>query len=217
MISDCWDKDHKKRWNCCEIFNILDHYYGILSDINLDLFLSHPWNSKCCLREVHRSLANSNYTVWFDENHMGHDRDESMKKGIDAAKVVLVFADAPQDNMPPGHCYDQRQNCMFELEYAKLQNKTIITVLIGSVNNSYPPRQIVNANSYNLHRYSDKFQECVGGLKKIHVKFNEEYDSGDWTVAKEDFTEVMFETLDKQMGEVIKLLKSVNCNPRPFV
>jgi serine/threonine protein kinase len=213
MISDCWDIDPEKRWNSCRMFHILDSCYNKLAREKFDLFLSHPWNSKGCLRQVYRQLSRQNFTIWYDEENMGHDINNSMKKGIDSSKVVLVFADAPQDNIPPGHCYEQRDNCMFELEYAKQENKTIITILIGSVDSNNPPtiQQIDNPNSYKLEKYSKKFQKCIGGWELLHIKFDKVYASGNWDMNKDHITKEMIESLELQMKELYKLLKDVGC------
>lgn len=62
------------------------------------------------------------YKIWFDENEMGYNLDNSMKEGIDNSTVVLVCLDKK---------YEDSKNCMFELSEAKKRSKTIVTLGIN--------------------------------------------------------------------------------------
>jgi serine/threonine protein kinase len=121
MIDACWSTDRSERKSASECYSIVFHHQQIFTLTNFDIFFSHAWKNKPFLSHVYSELVKLGYKVWYDQNDMGHNLEQSMKDGIDSSKVVLVCANS---------LYQERQNCMYELREAHKKGKSIVTLAI---------------------------------------------------------------------------------------
>jgi serine/threonine protein kinase len=121
MIEACWSKDRALRLSAVECSSILQYSYDFLSKGQFDVFFSHAWTMKPLLSHVYYLLTRLGYRVWYDQNEMGHDMVQSMKQGIASSKVVIICL---------SKTFQKRENCMFELREAAVNNpKPIVTIV----------------------------------------------------------------------------------------
>jgi hypothetical protein len=90
MIQLCWDKERKSRLTAIECEARLRHCYEVLCSADFDIFLSHSWRDKPFLCHVYHLLTRQGCRVWYDQADMGLDLTESMIRGVENSKVVLV-------------------------------------------------------------------------------------------------------------------------------
>jgi len=95
-----------------------------------DIFLSHAWGTDDENRNNHervkilsKLLLNKGYSVWFDENEIIGNIDNSIMKGITNAQVVLVcltekycnkINNSVYHNSPNDNCYKEWNFCLFK-------------------------------------------------------------------------------------------------------
>jgi hypothetical protein len=95
-----------------------------------DIFLSHAWGTDDENRNNHQRvkllsklLLNKGYSVWFDENDIIGNIDNSIIKGISNAQVVLVcltekycdkINNSVYHNAPNDNCYKEWNFCLFK-------------------------------------------------------------------------------------------------------
>ena len=123
LISDCWHHDRRVRPQAIQAFYSLNHLFDTLSSQSYDIFFSHTWADKYLLRYVYAALVEAGYRVWYDENEMGWNLEESMRNGIAQSTVFLCCISSK---------YQKRPNCMFELKEtaSRYPNKKIISLLL---------------------------------------------------------------------------------------
>lgn len=121
IVISCCHVNRLERKTAMECYSILNHEHSIVQGQRFDLFFSHAWKNKPFLSHVYHLLVQGGYRIWYDQSDMGHDLEESMRKGISSSQAVLVCLNS---------VYLTRSNCLFELREAKKQNKPIITLLI---------------------------------------------------------------------------------------
>ncbi len=107
--------------------------------IEKKIFLSHAWgndslgrdNHERC-KELYNLLVDKGYSVWFDENDMKGNIDNSIIKGINNAKIILLcltekysnkINSAVNNNLPNDNCYK-------EWSYSLFKQKLIIPVIM---------------------------------------------------------------------------------------
>ena len=86
------------------------------------VFFSHDWGDKhhnhARVRRIYERLRDlSGLSVWFDEEHMRGDLDESMCKGIEASEVFAAFITEKYLQKVAGE--DLQDNCKKEFNVAK--------------------------------------------------------------------------------------------------
>jgi len=106
------------------------------------LFLSHTWTHAAdfaphdVVRIASRGLRDAGWQVWFDEDSMERDIDASIRDGIDASDVVVVFlTSAYISSVQRSHdsASAVRSNCYKEWCCACALGKTILPVLLENV------------------------------------------------------------------------------------
>ena len=90
LIKAAWDGDRKKRPTAIESYAITNFHYLFVSKKQVDIFFSHAWLSKPFLSHVYAELVSCGYRVWYDQNDMGHNIEQSMSDGIQDSKVVIA-------------------------------------------------------------------------------------------------------------------------------
>ena len=107
--------------------------------IEKKIFLSHAWgndslgrdNHERC-KELYNLLVDKGYSVWFDENDMKGNIDNSIIKGINNAKIILLcltekycnkINSAVNNNLPNDNCYK-------EWSYSLFKQKLIIPIIM---------------------------------------------------------------------------------------
>ena len=107
--------------------------------IEKKIFLSHAWgndslnrdNHERC-KELYNLLVDKGYSVWFDENDMKGNIDNSIMKGINNAKIILLcltekycnkINSAVNNNLPNDNCYK-------EWSYSLFKQKLIIPIIM---------------------------------------------------------------------------------------
>jgi serine/threonine protein kinase len=123
MLTCCWDKDRRTRKLAVECHALLSSVMNMYASGKFDLFFSHAWVSKPLLSHVYSLLFKAGYRVWYDQNDMGHNMEESMRQGIERSTVVVACV---------SRHYQTRPNCMFELKEATICNKPILLLSLES-------------------------------------------------------------------------------------
>jgi hypothetical protein len=129
LIQDCWHQDRNQRPQAVQVFYSLNRLYDTLSSQAYDIFFSHTWADKHVLRHVYAALVEAGYRVWYDENEMGWNLEESMRNGIAQSNVFLCCVNSK---------YQKRPNCMFELNETanRFSDKKIISLLLDPLKNN---------------------------------------------------------------------------------
>ena len=99
MLQSCWHVYRRVRKSAVECYAVLNHQ-------KYDSFFSHAWRSKPLLSRVYTQLISQGYRVWYDQNDMGYNLQESMRSGIANSTVVIACIDK---------VYQERPNCLFEI------------------------------------------------------------------------------------------------------
>lgn len=186
MLTACWDGDRSKRLTASEAYATLRHAYTTLSSDSFDIFLSHPWSTKPFLSHVFNYLTRMGYRVWYDQFNMGHDLRKSMEQGIARSHLMLVCVNKT---------YQERPNCMFELETAaqKYPDKKRITLVLE-------PDVFSWAN------------ESLSGLCELQIKrwfdLSKAIEAGDWESQDVPPTEEMQQKLTDLLKPLILTLRS---------
>jgi len=108
------------------------------------VFLSHAWGNDCLerdnherCRELYNKMKESGYSMWFDEKNMRGNIDNSIIKGINNSKVILIcltkkycdkINNAANNNLPNDNCYK-------EWSYSLFRQKIIIPIIMEPVMN----------------------------------------------------------------------------------
>ena len=121
MIKDCWSVDRRHRWHAAECLAVVEHALYNLSSGTFDIFCSHAWKNKPFVSNLYRMLTACGYKIWYDLVDMGNNIIDSMREGIEKSQVFLVVLNS---------LYQTRENCMFELTYARSLGKPVIAVII---------------------------------------------------------------------------------------
>ena len=95
-----------------------------------DIFISHAWGNDSLKRNNHersKEIANylikKNYNVWFDEYDIYGNIDNSIMKGINNAKIIIIcltkrYCDkinkAVNNNFLNDNCYKEWSYCLFK-------------------------------------------------------------------------------------------------------
>jgi DnaJ-class molecular chaperone/serine/threonine protein kinase len=187
MITSCWHNERTQRKFAIECMTMLSHEHELIQEGQFDIFFSHAWANKPFLSYIYRLLVKHGFRVWYDMNEMGHDLCESMIKGITNSKVVLVCLNS---------LYMNRENCLFELNEAKRQNKVILTLIIES------GVQYLQHEVTELCQLKRKFWIDVGAIAVLQ----------DWYNGKPIRSTLLTE-LNHNMEPLFHLLKKVSCLP----
>ena len=131
MMSNCWDKNRRRRLTALECYIILDQYYNTLTNARCDIFLSHLWSEKHYVRHIKHRLSSFGYRVWYDQDNMDHSLVDSMKGSIDNSKAVLVCLHRK---------YFKSANCMLELNHALSVGKSIFVLVTDTGVWDVPPK-----------------------------------------------------------------------------
>ena len=125
LIASCWQKEKSLRPDAKHCYEVLSEAYDIVSSKSKDIFFSYCWGNKLVLNYVINILTSRGYYLWFDENNMNQNLDDSMRDGIASSKVFLACISSQ---------YEKSKNCMFELEHVRTSHpdKTVITLVLES-------------------------------------------------------------------------------------
>lgn len=118
---------------------------------------------------------------------MGHNLDECMSKGIANSKVVVVCVNK---------IYQQRRNCMYELEVAKSNKSTIVTIVTDAEPVSWADEPVKEVCNFETNSYCDLSE--LAGL--------------DWD-AEDGPTDDMLDSIKNKIEGLRRLLKLHNCIP----
>eukprot|EP00286_Rhodomonas_abbreviata_P010778 CAMPEP_0181316764 /NCGR_PEP_ID=MMETSP1101-20121128/16071_1 /TAXON_ID=46948 /ORGANISM="Rhodomonas abbreviata, Strain Caron Lab Isolate" /LENGTH=411 /DNA_ID=CAMNT_0023424037 /DNA_START=17 /DNA_END=1252 /DNA_ORIENTATION=- len=98
-------------------------------------FLTHDWGvnedgsqNHERVKAIHKSLSKRGLRFWFDEVQMKGNIQDQMAAGIDNSKVVIVFVTQRYKDKVSGT--DNKDNCKLEFQYAQLQNKPMLAVVM---------------------------------------------------------------------------------------
>ena len=96
-----------------------------------EVFIAYSRADSDFARPINEALQKQGKNTWFDQEdiYSGSDHEEEIKKGIESAANFL-FVISPQSIESP--------DCIKEIEYARQQNKRIITILYKQV----PPEKL---------------------------------------------------------------------------
>jgi len=209
MIKALLDIDHNKRKTAQECYIILKASYDVYLRGEFDIFFSHPWEDKPFLKFIYRILCRLGYRVWYDKNEMGHRTDKSMATGILQSKTVIICVNTR---------YQASKACMFELEEARRQNKTVITLVVepgffprkqggvqvvGSAWADETLKRLCEVSTTLFAGDEEDDNKVPVGLATLAAKY-------DW---KDTVTESMLEELNGKMPPLLKLLRDVECFP----
>lgn len=128
---------------------------------NKDIFLSHAWGTDHENRNNHhrvkllsKQLISKGYSVWFDENDIIGNIDNSIIKGITNSQVVIVcltekycnkINNSVYHNSPNDNCYKEWNFCLFKqkkiipvimekkMEEVFLKNDGVIQMYLNNV------------------------------------------------------------------------------------
>ena len=108
------------------------------------IFLSHAWGLDCLerdnhtrCRELYTKMKESGYSMWFDEKNMRGNIDNSIIKGINNSKIILIcltkkycdkINNAANNNLPNDNCYK-------EWSYSLFRQKIIIPIIMEPIMN----------------------------------------------------------------------------------
>lgn len=85
-----------------------------------DVFLTHDWGldqaNHRFIRQINNSLKLLGLRTWFDDERMEGDTVEKMTRGIDNARLIVVFVTRRYMNKVDGE--NARDNCKLEFKYA---------------------------------------------------------------------------------------------------
>jgi hypothetical protein len=140
-------------------FAILNQYNLVLSCQSFDIFFSHAWVNKDFLSHVYHFLYFSGYRVWYDQNDMGYDLDNSMHTGIKNSQVTVVCLSRK---------YQSSHNCLKELKWAVNEGKPVIVLLLEKYdvgNNNWISDEIKEFCSLDNHMYVDLSFICALDFK----------------------------------------------------
>ena len=194
LIQKCWDGNRHNRPTAAECLATITHAHSILNSKEFDVFYSHRWGdekNKKFLTYVCFLLRREGYVTWFDVDHMGHNLEASMKEGIARSKVMVACVDSG---------YQGRPNCMLELRHARLDlspPKTVVTVITQP--------DIMTWGSPEL-------KSLCGVPANPVLDISESAALGGWD-ALDGPTDVMKERVEKEVRELVKMLKAVGCEP----
>jgi hypothetical protein len=103
------------------------------------LFISHTHrigedgvDAHACARILRTSLRSKGWTVWFDEDDLINNIDNSMVRGIDGADVVIVLLTkeyVEKVNLSAGR-NASNDNCLKEFQYAVHREKFVLPVVL---------------------------------------------------------------------------------------
>lgn len=145
-------------------------------------------NAKCChLFNLKRHLAHIHYTLSVYLQEMGHNIDECMKKGIANSKVVVLCVNKK---------YQQRRNCMYELEEAKAKESIIVTIVTDADPLSWAEDRVKEVCNFETNSYCDLSE--LGGL---------EWDAEDGP------SDATLDDLTLKVGALKNLLEQHDCIP----
>jgi hypothetical protein len=169
LLTKMWCSRREDRLSAFECFATLNYSATALESPSFDIFFSHAWNNKHCLAHVYHYLCCSGYKVWYDQNEMGYNLDHSMLKGIRNSKTVLVCL---------SRVYQERANCLKELEWAASEGKPIVLLLLESDVSSWISEKVLKVcNLSNMYvDISDSFthwtsesETIVDGIAKLRT------------------------------------------------
>lgn len=104
-----------------------------------EIFLSHAWGKDNLDRDNHKRvkqlsklLEEKGYTVWLDENNMIGNIDNSIIKGINNCKVVIICLTENYCNKINACVYENlsNDNCYKEWNYCLFKQKKIIPLIM---------------------------------------------------------------------------------------
>ena len=104
-----------------------------------DIFLSHAWGNDSLERNNHirvkhlaRLLISKGYSVWFDENDIIGNIDNSIIKGITNCEIVIVCLTESYCNKINNSVYENKpnDNCYKEWNFCLFKNKKIIPLVM---------------------------------------------------------------------------------------
>ena len=90
------------------------------------LMISYAWKQQEKVKSVYKELTDAKYEVWLDIHDMAKSGSgkgilEAMSDGIDRADVMLICVSKE---------YSKSSNCRLEAEYAHMQNKPILYLMM---------------------------------------------------------------------------------------
>ena len=135
------------------------------------IFLSHAWGKDCLdrdnharCRELYIKMKESGYSLWFDEKNMKGNIDNSIIKGINNSKIILIcltkkycdkINNAANNSLPNDNCYK-------EWSYSLFRQKIIIPIIMEPVMN-----EIYTQNDGIIQMYLNN---------TMFIDFSEEFD-----------------------------------------
>ena len=149
------------------------------------------------LYTIHTLLCWVGFRVWYDENDMAYDLQRSMRQGIERSSVVLACINKT---------YEQRPNCVFELQEAVKANKPIITLNIEKEGPfAWAGKNTTHGDLMELCSLKTKFFVDIGALAC----------RPDWTTDQDtlDDSSPLFEELRLVLEPLSKILHDINCLP----
>ncbi|KAJ3402012.1 hypothetical protein HDU80_005508 [Chytriomyces hyalinus] len=86
-----------------------------------DGFLSYKWDKQDIAKLVYHDLKAKNLNIWFDLAHMSGETSEAMAEGVEASLVFIPLLSMT---------YQESENCMLEIRYAKDRKKKMVPIRI---------------------------------------------------------------------------------------
>lgn len=191
MINLCWDADRPTRLTAVECYSRIQHCLNITSSKSFDIFFSHKWEDKRLLSHVYSMLTAIGYRVWYDQNQMGNNLQESMKEGIQNSAVVIACVNS---------IYEKSINCKYELEVAVQLNKPIITIMLE--------------NPWGSWSMSDDVKKAIGFPNMKYCELWDIASDDHWKpyFPEEPDQQLLGQVRDK-LQAIVPILNDTNCKP----
>jgi hypothetical protein len=187
LLKNLWCTRREDRLTAFECFATLSYSTMALESPSFDIFFSHAWSNKKFLAHVYHYLCCSGYKVWYDQNEMGYNLDHSMLTGIRNSKIVVVCL---------SRIYQERANCLKELEWAAKEGKPVVILLLESGIQSWISEPVLKACS----------------LSNMYVDLSESFTR--WSVSPEsELIAWEITKLRADLAKVFPLLFELGCSP----
>lgn len=144
---------------------------------NKDIFLSHAWGTDHENRNNHhrvkllsKQLISKGYSVWFDENDIIGNIDNSIIKGITNSQVVIVCLTEKYCNKINNSVYHNspNDNCYKEWNYTLFCKKKILaTIMEVSMHDIYTKNKGVVQMYLNNSLYVDFSENLEDNFSKL--------------------------------------------------
>lgn len=182
-----------------------------------DIFISHAWGNDNLKRNNHlRSkiiadyLIKKNYGVWFDEYDIYGNIDNSIMKGINNAKVIILcltsrYCDKINNAVNNNYLND---NCYKEWSYCLFKQKIIIPVIMD------PDMKTIYLQDGNIQLYLNNtiYIDCSNKInyediiKKLHI--NNVYPNKQLSFNEKIYMPLFIKSIEKTIEQLSPKLHS---------